>query len=74
MQTLLRLIKSKTVQGAAIAIGGWLYSLPAIDGPHLIAGVGALLATAGIRDAIHAIENAVNARVDAAVAVQGKTS
>jgi hypothetical protein len=59
MSNILRLLRSKAVLGMAAVILAWLSSLPVLDWKHVIGGLGALVATAGFRDALHKIADAM---------------
>jgi hypothetical protein len=60
METFIRLLTSKTVLGAAGGILTWLSTLPVIDVKHVLGGASALLAIAGVRDALHQVVDAVS--------------
>jgi hypothetical protein len=60
MNNILRLLTSKTVLGSVGMVGTWLASLPVIDWKHVLGGASAVLATAGVRDALHQVTDAVN--------------
>lgn len=57
----LRLLGSKTVIGTAAAVLSYLASLPVIDVKHAVGGAGVLLASAGVRDALHKVTDAITA-------------
>lgn len=60
MNRLLRLLGSKTVIGTTGAVLTWLSTLPVIDTKHVIGGASVVLTSAGIRDALHKVVDAVS--------------
>lgn len=58
MNKLIRLLGSKTVIGAAGACLTWLASLPVIDVKHVVGAISITTVAAGVRDALHKIEEA----------------
>lgn len=61
MSNLLRLLGSKTVIGTAAAVLGWLATLPVIDVKHVVGGLGVVVTSAGVRDALHQVTDAITA-------------
>ena len=53
------LLKSKTVWGAALASGAWLFAQPHVGFVEVIQGLGGLLSVVGARNAIADVQKTV---------------
>ncbi len=62
MNNVLRLLGSKTVIGTAGAVLAWLASLPVIDVKHVVGGAAVVLTSAGVRDSLHKVTDAIQAQ------------